>query len=209
MSWLKPSMRCSLCLSCSTSALKGGVITTPFRAWTSDVESLPRNKASLYYSALALKHHHQTYKFKIKMPFVKIFIHAVWGTKNRYPFLKPPILGKVCHHILNNAKEKNIYIIALNGFDDHLHCLFAVNVDTAISKHIMLLKGESSYWMNKEKLTAIKFEWADEYFASSVSESRLHKVIQYIKNQQSHHAVMTFKEEYDKFIQEFNFKNDQ
>jgi putative transposase len=103
------------------------------------------------------------------MPLTKVYIHAVWGTKNRYPFLKPHILEKVCSHIRENAKRKSIFVLSLNGFDDHLHCLFALNTELSLAKHIQLIKGESSFWMNQQKLTATKFEWADEYFASSVS----------------------------------------
>jgi len=41
---------------------------------------------------------------------------------------------------------------------------------------MQLIKGESSFWINKNKLTARKFEWQDEYFAVSVSESVVDKV---------------------------------
>ncbi len=49
---------------------------------------------------------------------------------------------------------------------------------------MQLIKGESSFWVNKEKIFISKFEWADEYYAVSVSESQLQKVKDYIENQQ-------------------------
>lgn len=69
----------------------------------------------------------------------------------------------------------------------------------------MLLKGESSYWINKNKLSPTKFEWQDEYFAVSVSESNLHRVRNYIKNQEVHHCKKSFEFEYNEFISKFNF----
>jgi len=107
------------------------------------------------------------------MAFVKIMIHAVWGTKNREPFLTKELLTVVIDHIRQNAKTKEIYIDRLNGHTDHMHCLMELNADMSIAKAIQLIKGESAFWINKHKLTKSKFEWADEYFAVSVSESML------------------------------------
>ena len=44
------------------------------------------------------------------MSFVKVMIHAVWGTKNHYPFLTKEIKPKVISHILENAQKKQIFI---------------------------------------------------------------------------------------------------
>jgi putative transposase len=49
-------------------------------------------------------------------------------------------------------------------------------------------------------LTSKNFEWSDEYFAASVSESRVPFVREYIRNQEEHHRKVTFEEEYQKFI---------
>ena len=60
---------------------------------------------------------------------------------------------------------------------------------------MQLLKGESSYWINKNRLCSEKFEWQDEYFAVSVSESLVPRVREYIKNQEDHHQTTTFARE--------------
>lgn len=70
---------------------------------------------------------------------------------------------------------------------------------------MQLIKGESSFWINKNKLTKEKFEWQDEYFAVSVSESIIDKVRDYIKYQETHHKKKTFQEEYDEIISKFGF----
>jgi len=139
------------------------------------------------------------------MAFVKIWIHAVWGTKNRETVLENGILESVCNHIIENGKLKGIFIESLNGYSDHLHCLMLLNAHTSISKQMQLIKGESSFWINKNKVIKGKFEWADEYFASSVSEDKLDIVKAYILNQQEHHKKVTFKDEYEKFLKHFGF----
>ena len=69
----------------------------------------------------------------------------------------------------------------------------------------MLLKGESSYWINKNKIFGGKFEWQDDYFAVSVSESTVNQVRDYIKNQESHHKKKSFNDEYQEFIRKYKF----
>lgn len=140
------------------------------------------------------------------MSYVRIWIHCVWGTKNRVPFLTKENKKKVIEHIRNNALEKNIYVDTINGHTEHLHCIISLNAQQNIAKVMQLIKGESSFWINSNKLTKSKFEWADEYFAVSISESQLNKVRNYIKNQEEHHRKKNWFEECDEFIAKYDFK---
>ncbi|OOV29348.1 transposase [Flavobacterium sp. LM5] len=141
------------------------------------------------------------------MPFVKVYLHSVWSTKNRIPYLNTiELRQKVWNHIRENAIQKGIFIDFINGYSDHCHCLISLGVDQNIQKVIQLIKGESSFWINKNELTKEKFQWQEEYFAVSVSESVLDKVRDYIKNQETHHKKKTFQEEYDEFILKYGFK---
>ena len=141
------------------------------------------------------------------MAHVKVYIHFVWSTKNREPFLKTKELRKkVWQHIRENAKEKEIFIDFINGYAEHCHCLISLGIDQTIAKIMQLVKGESAYWINKNQLTEPKFEWQDEYFAVSISESMLDKVRDYIKNQEEHHHRKSYQEEYDEFIEKYGFE---
>lgn len=141
------------------------------------------------------------------MPFVKVYLHCVWSTKNRIPYLNTiELRQKVWNHIRENAIRKGIFIDFINGYSDHCHCLISLGVDQNIQKVIQLIKGESSFWINKNELTKEKFQWQEEYFAVSVSESILDKVRDYIKNQEEHHKKKSFQEEYDEFILKYGFK---
>jgi len=134
------------------------------------------------------------------MPFVRIWIHFVWTTKNRNPAITNGLKEKLIYHIIENAKSKDIFINEINGDKDHLHLLISLGASQSISKIAHLLKGESSNWVNKNNLTKYKFEWQDEYFAVSVSESIVNKVKQYIQNQEKHHKIKTSSNEYQEFI---------
>ena len=140
------------------------------------------------------------------MPFIKIYIHLVWSTYQRSPFLNTKELRyKVWKHIKENSKEKEIFIDTINGFSDHCHCLISLSSNQNIEKVVQLLKGESSFWINKNQMTVDKFQWQKEYFAISVSESMVDKVRNYINNQELHHQNKTYEQEYNEFIEKYKF----
>ncbi len=141
----------------------------------------------------------------IKMSFIKVYVHYVWSTKNREPYLTKNIRQDVFNHIKENAIKKNIYIDFINEYNDHIHCFVSLNDDLSIGKIAQLIKGESSFWINKNKLTKHKFQWQDEYMAIGVHDEKLPAVRQYIARQEEHHKGLTFEQEYNKFIKRYGF----
>jgi putative transposase len=121
------------------------------------------------------------------MPYVQNWLHCVWGTKNRIPFLANGIKDEVLDHIIDNARLKDICIKIINGHTEHVHCLLSLYPDQSLSKIIQMIKGESSFWINRRRLSKYKFEWAVEYYAFSVSKSHVQRVYDYIKYQEEHH----------------------
>lgn len=141
------------------------------------------------------------------MSFVRIWVHAVFATKNRLPMLTETVRPAFQHHLLENARKKGLYLDCIGGHCDHLHCLLLLNKDTTISKTLMLLKGESSYWANHKGVFASgeRFGWQDDYFAVSVGEAMVEKVRGYIQNQEAHHQRKTFEEEAGEFARKYGW----
>ena len=139
------------------------------------------------------------------MGYLKIWVHLVWTTKNRKPMLNQEVRRDIFNHIRENAGKKGIYIDFINGHLEHVHCLISLGSGQNIDKILMLLKGESSYWINRNNIIPGKFEWQDEYFAVSVSESAITRVREYIKNQENHHKKKSFNDEYQEFISKYKF----
>ena len=140
------------------------------------------------------------------MSYIRIWIHIVFSTKRREKLLSPELKEQIISHILENARIKGIFIDCINGSADHLHVLISLGFEQSISKIIQLIKGESSFWVNQAKITRSRFEWADEYFAVSVSESQVEAVRTYINNQEEHHRKKCFSEEVEEFIRKYGFK---
>ncbi len=56
------------------------------------------------------------------MSYVKLMVHAVWGTKNRERILTEQPKKILLQHIKENAVEKEIYIDTINGEPESRTC---------------------------------------------------------------------------------------
>ena len=140
------------------------------------------------------------------MPFVKVWIHYVWATKKREPMLHDEIRHSVFDHIRENARSKDIYLDHIGGYREHVHCLVSLGTDQTIGNIVKLLKGESSHWINQEKLCKTRFSWQHEYFAVGVCESLIEKTRGYIQRQEIHHRTKPFGDEFDQMVRKFGFQ---
>lgn len=140
------------------------------------------------------------------MSWVSVYMHMVFSTKNRVPFLNSKELRKqVFQHIKANAAEKDIWLDCVNGHKDHAHCLISLGKEQTISKVAQLIKGESSFWINQNKLTTDKFIWQDDYWVVGVSKSHLESVRKYIHNQEEHHSKKSFTNEVNGFMEKYGW----
>jgi len=140
------------------------------------------------------------------MPYTKVLIHYIWSTKNRHHLINSELKPLLLEHIKENSIKKEIFIIAHNCTSDHIHLLVSLGTEQTIAKTAMLIKGESSFWVNKQSLLNTKFEWQDEYIALSVSYSAIDKVKAYILNQEEHHRKKIYSEEYEEFLKAHNLE---
>lgn len=140
------------------------------------------------------------------MSWVRVYMHMVFSTKNRVPFLNSKELRKqVFQHIKKNAEEKGIQLDCVNGYQEHAHCLISLGKEQTISKVAQLIKGESSFWINQNKLTENKFMWQDDYWVVGVSESHLESVRKYIYNKEEHLSRKTFTEDGNTMMEKYGW----
>lgn len=95
-------------------------------------------------------------------------------------------------------------MLAINNMPDHLHLFIGLNPSQSISHIMQLVKGDSSEWINKHKLTNSRFNWQTGYGAFSYSKSSIHNVVQYILHQEEHHKKINFLDEYRKMLRDFD-----
>ncbi|MCK4357692.1 MAG: IS200/IS605 family transposase [Candidatus Cloacimonetes bacterium] len=134
----------------------------------------------------------------------RIWIHAVWSTKDRFPFMKNDERIKIINHLKTKFEESECRVRIINGTEDHLHALFLLNQNESIKDIMKNIKGESSHWINENDFYKAKFSWQIGYGAFSVSESIVKNVEKYIKNQKEHHRKMSFQEEWELLLKKHN-----
>ncbi len=127
----------------------------------------------------------------------RIWIHGIWATKERYPFILPEIENNIYDILYDEFIESQSPARIINGMEEHVHSLFLLSPIFSFSQVLKHVKGCSSHTINENELTIEKFCWQTGYAAYSVSESQVENVFNYIKNQKTIHKNRTFQEEYE------------
>jgi len=134
----------------------------------------------------------------------KIWVHAIWSTKERLPLIRPEVEMPLFSFIQNQLKGLGCPVRIVNGIPDHVHCLFLLSMERSVAEIVKQIKGSSSHFINQQEMLDAKFAWQTGYAAYSVSESLVDKVFEYIKNQKQHHLRRSFLDEYDELIKLHN-----
>jgi putative transposase len=116
-----------------------------------------------------------------------LFVHYIWGTWQREPWLVGEVREIIHRTILAKCQESGAQMLAVNGIEDHVHLLVKIPPTVAIAQWIGIIKGASSYIANHQGSDVV-FKWQDGYGAFTMSQSAIKTVIAYINNQQAHHA---------------------
>jgi len=128
--------------------------------------------------------------------YTQLYVHCVFAVKYRASLLETSWDEKLRLYIAATVQNDGHKMLAINNMPDHLHFLVGLNPKQSISEMMRFVKGDSSEWVNKEKLTPHKFYWQEGYGAFSNSKSQVDSVVKYIANQQEHHKKTTFLDEY-------------
>jgi REP element-mobilizing transposase RayT len=116
--------------------------------------------------------------------------------------------GNLRAYITGIVQNQGHKMLAINNMPDHIHIFIGMNPKQSISDLMRMVKGESSEWININKLTNRHFNWQEGYGAFSYSRSHIDNVVKYIHNQQEHHKKITFMEEYKSILEKFGIEYD-
>ncbi len=133
----------------------------------------------------------------------KLYIHIVFHIKNGSSKIRKEEKGELYSYIGSIIKDNESIPIMINGVEDHVHILCVMSKNIALAKLVEEVKRHSSRWIKTKGLHYKKFAWQGGYGGFSVSPLLHNKTKQYIKEQEKHHAKMSFKEEYLFFLKEY------
>ena len=141
--------------------------------------------------------------------YTQLHIQAIFSVQNRNSLITKKWKLDLYKYITGIVQGNNHKMLAINGMPDHIHVFFGMRPSQSLSDLMQDIKGNSSKWINDNKLSLGKFSWQEGYGAFSYSKSHVNSVIEYIKNQEVHHKKKTFIQEYHEFLDKFEVEYDE
>jgi putative transposase len=138
-----------------------------------------------------------------------VYVHLIFSTKQRFPFLRDETLQRELHAYLGRvSKELDCPPLKVGGVEDHVHLLARFGRSITQAEWIKELKRVSNIWLRSEGGLR-KFAWQAGYADFSVSASNLEQVKRYIENQKEHHRRMSYQDEVRKFLKRYHLEWDE
>jgi putative transposase len=139
----------------------------------------------------------------------KIHLQFVFAVKNRQCVIKKHWKNDLYKYMTGIIQNYDHKVLAINGMPDHIHIFIGMRPTQSIADLMQQVKGDSSIWINQNKLTLGKFSWQEGYSAFSYSASHVSRMINYVKNQEIHHKKISFLEEYKELLNKFGIEYDE
>ena len=143
------------------------------------------------------------------MAYTKLAYHIVFGTKRREKIITLQLQSRLYRYIGGIISNLKGIPVEINGMPEHIHILTYVHPTLAISDFLRIIKSNSSKWVNELSDYNYNFNWASKYGAFTVSESQIENIRKYIREQEQHHAKMSWEEEFVNLLREHGIEYDE
>jgi REP-associated tyrosine transposase len=141
---------------------------------------------------------------------VQIYVHIVFSTKHRQPFLvDPEFRARVHAYLAGICKNQDSPSLFVGGVADHVHILCRLSKTHDISSLVRDLKRDSTNWIKVERPTLHEFHWQQGYGAFSASPVHVDPLKQYIAQQEEHHKKESFQDEFRRLCSKYGVEIDE
>ena len=128
--------------------------------------------------------------------YTQILYHVVFSTKHREKTLLKENRPQLFEYMWGILKNKNCHLYRLNGVEDHIHILTHLPSNLALSDLVRDVKTATSAWIKGSEIFPGFTGWQDGYGGFTCSYKEKDGLIGYIKNQEEHHKIVSFEDEY-------------
>jgi REP element-mobilizing transposase RayT len=141
---------------------------------------------------------------------VQIYLHLVFSTKHRQPFLKDTKFRERVHaYLVGICRNLDCPSLRIGGVDDHVHILCRFGKGVELKDLMRDLKRDSSSWVKTQDPSLSEFDWQAGYGAFSVSPSHVSALVRYIDNQEEHHQQESFQDEFRRLCKKYGVEIDE
>ena len=139
-----------------------------------------------------------------------VYIHLVFSTKERRPFLRDKAVCASLHSYLGGVtKQLECPPITVGGVEDHVHLLCRFGRTITQAEWVKELKRVSNGWLKDQGPDYADFQWQAGYADFSVSESNREQVAAYIAQQDEHHRKVSYQDEVRALLRKHNLEWDE
>lgn len=123
------------------------------------------------------------------MSYVQTYYHIIFSTKSRVPVLVADKRKDIFAYMWGVIKGKQCHLYRINGVEDHVHIFCSIHSTVALADLVRDIKVASTAWIKKEGILPGFPGWQDKYAGFTKSHEHRDKIINYVKNQEEHHAM--------------------
>jgi putative transposase len=134
----------------------------------------------------------------MRAPFTQLYLHCVWSTWDRFPLITPVNEQAIYTSIRRKCQELKCDVLAIGGYDDHVHLLVRFPTTVSVAELMKEVKGASSHLVTHQIDVGEFFKWQGAYGAFTVSKDHVSKVKMYVERQKEHHAEKDLLIEWEK-----------
>jgi putative transposase len=139
----------------------------------------------------------------------KLYAHLIFSTKNRQPLLDDAIRPRVHAYLATIIRGMDSPWVVVGGVADHVHILFDIGKMRAPVEFVEQAKRESSKFIKTLGAIYKGFYWQRGYGMFSVGPAHRDEAEVYVRNQEEHHRVKTFQEEFRTFLIRYGIEYDE
>ncbi len=139
----------------------------------------------------------------------QIYVQIVFTVRGRECLIVPANRESLHQFITGVVKNREQKLIAVFAMPDHVHLLLGIKPNISISDLVRDIKSGSSKFITDNNWVKGKFNWQEGFGAFSYSRSQIDTVVKYILNQEEHHKIKSFKQEYLEFLEKFEIQYDE
>jgi len=132
--------------------------------------------------------------------FTNLLYHIIFSTKDRRPLITLDYQPRLYEYIGGVLRNTGGISLGINGTEDHVHVLAKLRPDRALCDVLRELKANATGWMHNVFPRLADFYWQRGYAAFTVRQSNLRQVQRYVARQKEHHAKVSFRDEFIKFL---------
>jgi len=141
--------------------------------------------------------------------YTQILYQIVFGTRNRERTLAKDNRDELFKYITGVIRNKKCHLYQIGGVEDHIHILTHIHPTIAVSALVKDIKLASSVHIKENNLFPGFRGWQEGFGAFTYSIKQKDFLIEYIKNQEEHHRMRSFKEEYKEILNDHDIEFDE